>query len=121
MDNRLAREDHLDPRVVNDGITKDLADVIIVATKRAVPFRYDDAGEWIELLLEEITRPEPVPAVPEIDPLEARKDDELAFGLKVEAVLGYGATSRALQVLRASDCRVCSRRSGSEEALAPCP
>ena len=105
LDARLAREHHLDPRAVDDGVAVPLADVIIEATKRAVPLRYDHAGEWIELLLENITRPEPVPVAPELDPLEARKTDELAGGLTVEAILGYGATSRVLQVERALDHR----------------
>ncbi|WP_437602994.1 protein kinase [Sorangium sp. So ce590] len=107
LDARLAREHHLDPRTVDDDVdTRNLAEVIIAATKRSVPLRYDDAGEWIELLLAEITPRAPVPEAIELDPLEARARDVLAGGLVVEAVLGYGASSRALQVLRASDSRI---------------
>ncbi|MEP7123914.1 MAG: protein kinase [Byssovorax sp.] len=105
LDARLAREHHLDPRTVTEGVTKELADVIIFATQRAVPFRVDDAGEWIDLLLAEITRPEPAPQVREIDPLEARRLDVLTGGLTVESVLGYGASSRVLRVERESDHR----------------
>jgi serine/threonine protein kinase len=105
LDARLAREHHLDPRAVDDGIAVPLADAIVMATERAVPARADDAGEWIELLLDNVTRPEPVPEAPELDPLEARKDDPLGGDLTVKSILGYGATSRVLQVERASDRR----------------
>ncbi|WP_437840178.1 protein kinase domain-containing protein [Sorangium sp. So ce1153] len=105
LDARLARDHHLDPRAVDDAMAGPLADVIVMATERAVPARADDAGEWIELLLDQITRPEPVPAAPEIDPLDARKDDELGGDLTVKSILGRGATSRVLQVERAVDRR----------------
>ena len=105
LDARLAREHHLDPRAVDDAIAAPIAAAIVFATERAVAVRADDAGEWIEVLLDQLTAPEPASAAPQIDPLEARSNDLLDGDLTVRAVLGHGATSRVLHVERASDRR----------------
>ncbi|MBO6936772.1 MAG: BREX system serine/threonine kinase PglW [Deltaproteobacteria bacterium] len=102
---RLRDERHLDPRAVDDGIQEDLADLIAFATKLSPISRADDVDGWLELVLGEITKPEPQPTEPETDPLEARKGDNLGDDLLVDGVLGQGATSRVLLVGRVSDGR----------------
>lgn len=102
---RLSEEGHLDPRAVDDGIQEDLANLIAFATELSPISRADDVDEWLELVLAEITKPEPEPTGPETDPLEARKGDNLGDDLLVDGVLGQGATSRVLLVGRVSDGR----------------
>ncbi|MBI2373934.1 MAG: protein kinase [Deltaproteobacteria bacterium] len=112
IDQRLAKSTNLDPRVADDGIQKEVADLIAQATDRSPINRLDDAETWIEILLAEVTRPEPAePQGPELNPLEARPDDLLGNELVVESTsdgrptLGQGATSRVLQVGRVTDGR----------------
>ncbi|NUP07973.1 MAG: protein kinase [Polyangiaceae bacterium] len=106
LDERLQREGQLDPRAARDDIPAPIAEAITFATQRLVANRVDEANEWIELLIDGLTRPEPEVAIAEIDPLEARAKDVLNGDLTVQQVLGYGATSRVLQVERGSDGRV---------------
>ena len=73
-----------------------IAALVGLATHEVIAQRADDAGEWIELLLEATT--EPVAArAPETSPLEARPGD-LVGPYLVEKVLGHGASARVLQV-----------------------
>ncbi|MBJ71778.1 MAG: hypothetical protein CMN31_10630 [Sandaracinus sp.] len=102
---RLHDEHHLDPRAVDDGMQEDLANLIAFATELSPISRADDVDEWLELVLAEITKPEPKATEPETDPLEARKGDNLGDDLLVDGVLGQGATSRVLLVGRVSDGR----------------
>ena len=102
---RLAEERHLDPRAVDDGMQEELANLIAFATELSPISRADDADEWLEMLLAEITKPEPKTTEPEADPLEARKGENLGDDLIVDGVLGQGATSRVLLVGRVSDGR----------------
>jgi len=111
IDQLLAKNGHLDPRAIDDRIHEAVADLVAGATERAPVNRQDDAETWIELLLGEVTRPAPlVPPGPELNPLEARPEDELG-DLVVEKtadgrpILGQGATSRVLQVGRYADGR----------------
>ncbi|MBN2192119.1 MAG: hypothetical protein JW751_04825 [Polyangiaceae bacterium] len=59
----------------------------------------------MELLCEVATAPQQPTPTPEIDPLQARRDDVVGGDLTVESVLGQGATSRVLKVLRRADNR----------------
>lgn len=112
VDERLSKSSNLDPRVVDDGLQEKIADLVAGATERSPVVRLDDAEFWIEELLADITRPDPVePQGPELDPLEARVGESLGDQLIVEETadgrtsLGQGATSRVLQVHRLSDQR----------------
>ena len=102
---RLSEHRELDPRAVDDGVPQGVANAICFATALSPIQRADDAAEWLELLLDETTRPTPPPTQPELDPLEARKDDRLGTDLRVDAILGQGATARVLRVERDSDPR----------------
>lgn len=101
-DERIRKEHHFDPRVVSDALEADIANCVTTATEWNPVNRFDDAGEFVEFLLELATRPAPPP--PELSPLEAKKDDELG-GFIVKRVLGQGASSRVLEVQRKSDDR----------------
>lgn len=106
VERRLAADRHLDPRTVDDGLDDKLANLIVDATAQSPVVRIDDAEDWVELLLLELQRPEPeAAAVPQLDPLEAKKGDWLGSSLEVVGRLGQGATSRVLQVLRESDAK----------------
>lgn len=101
-DERIRKEHHFDPRVVSDAIEEGVANCIITATEWNTVNRLDDAGEFVEYLLDSATRPAPPP--PELSPLDAKKDDELG-GFIVKRVLGQGASSRVLEVEKESDGR----------------
>lgn len=96
-----------DPSVVDDGILPAVSDLVGFATQVSFAARPDDAGDWVELLVAEATRPAPAPEPdappPPISPLDARPDDILdtTIGmLEVKKVLGHGATARVLLVER---------------------
>jgi len=78
---------------------RSLDDVVRFATTPSSVNRADDVVAWLNLLLDTASRPAAAPEA-EVDPLEAGKDDELAGGLQVEAVLGSGSTARVLRVRR---------------------
>ena len=107
----LTRSDGLNPLVVDSSIPAGVAELIRQATLRSPVYRgghgEDDLQTWLELLEEQATGPaEPEPSQPEVSPLDARKDDLLAAGtLRVEGILGQGASSRVLLVTRLSDER----------------
>ena len=105
LDARLARAGHLDVKEVDDGISEPVRKAIAFATERVASLRADDAGEWINLLLESLTKSDPVVAEPERDPLEAKAGDVLGGDLVMERRLGYGSTSVVLRVNRTSDGR----------------
>lgn len=86
----------LDPRSIDDSVPERIAELVGLATHEVVAHRADDAGQWIELLLEEVTAPI-AERPPEISPLKARMDDRVGPYL-VEKVLGHGASARVLQV-----------------------
>jgi serine/threonine protein kinase len=104
IERRLAEARHLDPRLVNDGIHEPIAELVRNATAYSPIQRDDDAEAWVELLLDFATQPDPLAAV-ESDPLEARHGETIGDGLIVDGLLGQGATSRVLKVLRLSDER----------------
>lgn len=106
VDRRLTAERHLDPRTVDDGINDKLAELVTQATAQSPVARFDDAEEWVELLLLELQHSEPeMGAAAQLDPLEAKQGDLVGPTLEVVARLGQGATSRVLRVLRESDMR----------------
>jgi len=105
LDARMQRDHFLDPGVATDETPAPIVEAIKLATDRVVARRADDAAQWIDLLIGELTRPDAEPSAPALDPLEARKNDILGGDLMVQAILGYGATSRVLQVERSSDHR----------------
>ncbi|MCC6750660.1 MAG: protein kinase [Deltaproteobacteria bacterium] len=105
VDRRLSRDLCLDPRGANDAIPESVAEAVRLATQLTPARRADDVSEWLELLLDVVTRPEPETQAPELDPLTARKDDRLAGDLTVIGTLGQGATARVLRVERGSDRR----------------
>ena len=104
LDARLQRDGHLDPLAARDDVPKHLAEGIAFATERLLAARADDAHEWIELVLQNLV-PQEITTLEETDPLEARTNDVLGGDLSVTKILGYGATSRVLEVERASDRR----------------
>lgn len=101
-DERIRKEHHFDPRVVSDAIGEGVANCVITATEWNPINRLDDASDFVEYLLESATRP--APPAPELNPLDAKKDDDFA-GFVVKRILGQGASSRVLEVERKSDGR----------------
>lgn len=116
VDQLLIEHRSLDVLATGASVQENVAEVVRLATALSPLERADDANDWVELLLEEATAPEAQDeAPPEVDPLEARKGDVLTDDLIVEGVLGQGATSRVLHVLRVSD----ERRYALKVSLAP--
>ncbi len=80
-----------------------LDEVLAYATDQNPLDRFEDPIEWAQLLLEEVTTPDP-PSEAEndtIDPLEARQGQVLQ-GYEVVKVLGTGSTARGLRVTHSS-------------------
>ena len=100
LDERLRAQGALDPRAVDDRISADIAEVIKNATNVSWSQRFDDAAEWVELLEEYATAPEPASKPSFVDPLQATKGDRLSAALGVVSVLGQGASARVLRVRR---------------------
>src|SRR5690606_10829944 len=101
---KLDRDQALDVLLVDPTMPKAIADAIDFATQAHRPNRADDAGAWLELLLDELTSPDhEVPDV-DVDPLLAKREDRLG-DLVVLGVLGQGASARVLHVRRESDER----------------
>lgn len=112
VDQRLVQDRCLDPRAVEDGLSENIAKLVEEATQLSPVNRANDAETWVELLLSEVTRPEPKTApTSELNPLDARPGDALGEDLLVEKtpdgrlMLGQGATARVLLVSRMSDSR----------------
>ena len=101
---KLARDQALDVRVVDASVPRAIADGIDLATQVSLTNRADDASEWLELVLSELIEPAAIEPEEELDPLEARQTDMLG-DLMVERVLGQGATSRVLEVVRDADAK----------------
>jgi serine/threonine protein kinase len=78
---------------------RSLDEVIGLATEANPIKRADNALEWLDLLLQEVTAPAPGPTAV-VDPLEARPGDVLGGKLEVVRLLGTGATARVLEVQR---------------------
>jgi serine/threonine protein kinase len=94
----LREREALDPLRVSNGIPPAVAQLVAQATCRSAALRSDNAGAWVELLLEAATAPDG-PAVEEVSPFEAKARDTLAAGrFEVQGVLGRGATSHVLKV-----------------------
>lgn len=94
LQQRLDRDGCLDPRSVVDNIPEDIAEAVARATKLARAARGDDIDAWLQQIR---IRP-PVARV--VSPLEAQPGDDIGEGLRVEAVLGQGASARVLHVVR---------------------
>ncbi len=101
VDERLIRDGWLELTAVVDNVPEVVVDLVREATARTPALRHNDLLGWIETLAG-AAKPEPEAPPAEIDPLEAKPDDVLG-DLLVEKVLGHGATSRVLQVVRESD------------------
>ncbi len=101
---RLRRDRFLDPRVVDASLPDAVVAALQLATELAAPQRADDALEWFQLLEGALTEPD-APRVPVVSPLDADPGSILEGGLLVQRVLGHGASSRVLEVLRESDNR----------------
>jgi serine/threonine protein kinase len=86
----------LDPRALDESVPEQVAQMVCLATEEVVASRADDAGLWVEMLLQEVTAPM-VARTPETSPLDARKADMVGPYL-VEGVLGHGASARVLLV-----------------------
>ncbi len=99
LDQRLENTRYLDPQIAQDTISAEVAEVVREATHLTPSLRIDDADEWVDFLMDQVTRPEP-PGTEAADPLSAEKGEMLGGGLMVEGVLGHGATSRVLKVER---------------------
>ncbi|MBX3265022.1 MAG: protein kinase, partial [Labilithrix sp.] len=102
---KLAREQRLDPRVVDPDVPNAVAEAIGFATEAVPSNRIDDADEWLTFLEEQLTAPEPIDAPAELDPLLARARDVVGGDLCVERVLGQGTSARVLLVEREHDQR----------------
>jgi serine/threonine protein kinase len=96
MEKLLWKNGSLQVSGIRDDLSPEIDEVIGFATALNPVNRPDDAIEWLALLQEVATRPEPAEGT--VNPLEAKKGDELEGGLLVEKVLGSGATARVLQV-----------------------
>ncbi len=96
-------EQVLDPRTIRD-CPESIANVVKMATRRVAATREIDSVEDFLFYLEEAaTTPDKQRG--EVSPLDAKKDDYLGEGLLVQSVLGHGASSRVLKVVRESDDR----------------
>jgi serine/threonine protein kinase len=76
----------------------DLEYAMQLATNKKVPDRENDVTAWIEALIDALTAPQRTPTPDYADPHSARKDDEIAKGVRVKSVLGVGSTARTLRV-----------------------
>lgn len=101
---KLERDQCLDARVIDNDIPNAVAEAIEYATGISLANRIDNAGEWYEMLYASLTEPSVVEPDEELDPLDAKNGDILG-DLMVDGVLGQGASSRVLHVLRESDNR----------------
>lgn len=94
LQQRLDRDGFLDPRTAADNIPEPVADAIVQATQLARAARGDDIDAWLENFRHRS------PAARVVSPLDAQRGDDLGDGLRVEAVLGQGASARVLHVVR---------------------
>ena len=88
----------LDLRGICDGVSESIATLVRESTRAGVMERYslDDFLAHLELILEELTRPDNEVT----DPREADKGDMLGNGFVVERRLGRGASAIALVVTK---------------------
>lgn len=103
LTNLLREHKGLDLSAVLDGAGPKLCEMIRWATHPEVGSRLDSAEgflAWLDEVEEELTAPEGTAAV---DPLLARRGDELAGGYRVERILGQGATGLALLAERGGE------------------
>ncbi len=98
VEEMLRQQRCLDPSAVDDTIPEEVAEAIRLATHEVILQRADDVAAWLDILLYHATAPD-LPAVPDLSPLDARKDDRLG-DLLVLGTLGHGASSRVLAVER---------------------
>ena len=107
----LRKVGHLDPTTVADVVAKDLAEVVIWATKADPAKRLNSGQEFLSFLdiAEESWRGENDPADDEVLPSEARRGDLLGGDrFKVVHRLGKGSTAQALLVIdNSDDARLC--------------
>jgi serine/threonine protein kinase len=85
---------------VNDlgvGQRNSLEVAVAEATDRHPDNRPSDVTDWMNDLLSAASEPDPRE---QVDPLEARADDELEHGLRVLDLLGSGSTARVFRVAR---------------------
>jgi serine/threonine protein kinase len=95
---RLAAQGHLDPATVADDVPDAVVDMVQTATKLGLGDRYDDCGEWVELLVEELAKAAaPLPTSTDAV-LEADDGSILVDRFLVKRVLGHGASARVLLV-----------------------
>ena len=91
----------LDPRDASDTVPGELAEAIAMATAEVVAQRANDAGEWIDLVLDCATGPTE-PVQPERSPLDARKDDLLGdFNFTDE---GFATLTRMVMKIAETHC-----------------
>jgi serine/threonine protein kinase len=76
----------------------DLEYVMRKATAKSNIDREVDLPTWIAVLVDALTAPAQVETPVYVDPLLARKGDEITRGVSVEAVLGTGSTARTLRI-----------------------
>ena len=102
VEERLMRDGFLDPSAVVDYLPESVAELVRAATTRTPARRFDHLFSWVEILAAEAKPLAPI-APPEVSPLDATEKDIIGGDLMVEKVLGHGATSRVLQVVREKD------------------
>jgi serine/threonine protein kinase len=78
---------------------KDLEDVMEFATDKNPVNRGDDVATWIGLFTDALLTPSKAPSPTFVDPLEAKRNDQIAPEILVEDVLGTGSTARTLRIV----------------------
>ncbi len=91
----------LDPALIagGGGEQKNLEDVMEFATLKNPVNRSDDVLTWLGLFADALSSPSEGAARTYVDPLEAKRGDEIAPDMLVEAVLGTGSTARTLRIV----------------------
>lgn len=98
-DQKLLDHEGLRLSAVRDDISSGVDDVVAAATNYYASKRLaDNAMDWLGLLLDVVTKPDPVERPPETDPHVARPGMELTGEYLVRRELGSGSTARVLQV-----------------------
>jgi len=77
---------------------RDLEDVMQFATLKNPVNRGNDVAFWTDLFAETVSTPSTSQEPVFVDPLEAKRNDEIAPNVLVEAVLGTGSTARTLRI-----------------------
>lgn len=102
VDARLQRDGFLDPRSEDVVVEDAVVEALEIATALQPANRYPDAVEWFEFFADRLTRSDK--HEPVLSPLDAEPGNILDE-LRVERVLGHGASSRVLEVTRLTDER----------------